>query len=1019
MRYALIYIFIGFSVFLSHSQSAFYDLGERYAKEGNYEEAIRVTKLAIDMDLNNYFNLISDYCALSEYFSYINNVDSCKTFSDKALKLCKEGDPENYKSVLKWLSHSLARVGLYAEAIEMRKEIFKLTKEKFGSESPLLVEELRLLSSFSIDAGDYKMAIEYAKNEEKLSYNIKDRIEKGYDKNNNKFSYDESFGWLRYVLHDYEEPKESIYYLLKILNDHVDCITEENRQHTLNTIWAISKDNDFIEGCLAVYKEETLHGTLNDKLANLINISVEDKNIKNDVHAPEYAQDLYNIVMNDNPSKYFNDEDIECLLFTLQDYYREIGMIRHSLEIGKKNIEWRLSHNLPPSYFDVCVLIFASKLDDEVKYAIELGNDILKRQSYDRDEDILKYVYECLSEAYLRIGDMENSKKYMAMVGEDDFRTLYAQASQMVSIGQLEPLLPIVIKLSRYKDISHENRDLIISWLMKAARNARKESILLSNIREYLDIYKNYILSNIPLMSEQELIEFFRGDIYHSYDLFYDFAIGIRDDTFEWVSSKEAYDYALLNKSILLTSQNEFRDLIKNSSDPSIIEKWNQFQQQDDTFSLHSEILKRDLIKYVSHHSNYLEQLSYTWEDIRQALKKDEVAIEFIKCFNFVDLEIGNLDPMYVALVIKPDINEPIPIVLGSSLLIDIINTRKRVAALDNIIYFQTFWSPLWPYINDAKTIFFSPSDQLNLIPIEYVKIRGDQRACDIWNLVRVTSTREIIKRNRINRKEQAVLFGGLKYDMDKESLVAESRSGNYHPLSTTRALTIESLRYGVQDLPESLTEVNNIANLFSGQPTLITGKSGTEESFKALVNSNYDIIHLATHGFFWNNENANKRDYVNFLNNSNFQELTEEENAMLRSGLVFSGANLGLMGVNLPDDVEDGVLTAKELSTMNLGNVDMVVMSACESGLGEISGEGVFGLQRGFKLAGANTLLMSLWKVDDKATCELMIEFYKHYLSGKSKQESLRLAQLKLRNSEEYSDPEYWAAFILLDALN
>lgn len=157
----------------------------------------------------------------------------------------------------------------------------------------------------------------------------------------------------------------------------------------------------------------------------------------------------------------------------------------------------------------------------------------------------------------------------------------------------------------------------------------------------------------------------------------------------------------------------------------------------------------------------------------------------------------------------------------------------------------------------------------------------------------------------------------------------------------------------------------------------------------------------------------------VNFISNNKNKNQSFEDKALLRSGLLFSGANIGLRGEPLPDDVEDGVLTAQELSNMNLGNVDMVVMSACQSGLGETTGEGVFGLQRGFKLAGANTLLMSLWKVDDGATCLLMTEFYRHYLSGKSKRESLHLAQQTLRNSDEYSDPSYWAAFILLDAIN
>ncbi len=103
----------------------------------------------------------------------------------------------------------------------------------------------------------------------------------------------------------------------------------------------------------------------------------------------------------------------------------------------------------------------------------------------------------------------------------------------------------------------------------------------------------------------------------------------------------------------------------------------------------------------------------------------------------------------------------------------------------------------------------------------------------------------------------------------------------------------------------------------------------------------------------------------------------------------------------------------------MNLGNVDMVVMSACQSGLGETSGEGVFGLQRGFKLAGANTLLMSLWKVDDEATQILMTEFYKNYLSGKTKRESLLNAQKAVRETRGFEDSVYWAGFILLDGLN
>lgn len=254
---------------------------------------------------------------------------------------------------------------------------------------------------------------------------------------------------------------------------------------------------------------------------------------------------------------------------------------------------------------------------------------------------------------------------------------------------------------------------------------------------------------------------------------------------------------------------------------------------------------------------------------------------------------------------------------------------------------------------------------------------------------------------------------------MAKEELIAESRSGDFHPVSASRAISDANLRYGVKYLPATMKEVEEIAQEFVNKPRLVTDVSGTEESFKSLNGTSLDIIHLATHGFFWSNEDAENRKYVTFLKHMDGSHQSEEDKALMRSGLLFSGANIGLKGEPLPNDVEDGVLTALELSNLNLGNVDMVVMSTCESGLGETSGEGVFGLQRGFKLAGANTLLMSLWKVDDEATKILMVEFYKNYLLGKTKRESLHLAQQSLRNTPQYSDPEYWAAFILLDGIN
>jgi CHAT domain-containing protein len=135
-------------------------------------------------------------------------------------------------------------------------------------------------------------------------------------------------------------------------------------------------------------------------------------------------------------------------------------------------------------------------------------------------------------------------------------------------------------------------------------------------------------------------------------------------------------------------------------------------------------------------------------------------------------------------------------------------------------------------------------------------------------------------------------------------------------------------------------------------------------------------------------------------------------DNPLLRSGLALAGANTWLKRDTLPEEAEDGILTAEDVSGMNLSNTEIVVLSACQTALGEvIIGEGVFGLQRAFVLSGAQTLIMSLWKVPDEQTKELMIDFYKRLLSCKPRAEALRESQLAMK--EKYPNPYFWGAFI------
>ena len=786
--------------------------------------------------------------------------------------------------------------------------------------------------------------------------------------------------------------------------------------HTLNSIWAISRDNNFIDGCLAVYKEGALYGTYNEKLTNLINISAEDTNIKNDIHAAEYAQSLYTLVLSGNLSEYFTEDEIEELLWLLPDYYGKIGLVRESFEMAKKNYEWRNQHNKDLLFSDIRVLISGSALPEEAGFAAKFGEDLLSSHRFDNDEEVLQMIYENVAGAYLRLGNNERANFWINKIGNsNEYQSLYAKAGAYIQAGDMKSLLPISIKLNEFKDTPEENRGNVMFMLMMSARDSRQDSILNRYAHEYVETYREHLMNNIPLMSEEEQAKYLRK-IPFSNILSYDLFIGIDEDNcIEWSAAKDAYNYTLLKKGILLTSQNEFRNALINSPDSMVQAQWRALQINGDEFSLHNEINKRNLINYASQRSSYLKKLSYTWEDVRNALHKDEAAIEFVMCYNFRDFTDKQCNPVYLALIIREDSAEPITVTLSPVMNFAQLQPNDLLS-IDNLLLYNALWHPLEPYLNGVRKVYFSPVENLNSTPLEYASMGAD-RICDKWELLRVSSTREIIDLSLVeNNRERAVLYGGLQYDLNRDELIAQSRSGSFHGSSTTRAILDDNLRYNVRYLPGSLLEVTDIAKLFSTPPKLITETIGTEESFKALDGSSYDILHLATHGFFWNESDISKHENIDFLHNERYLSLSKEDNAMLRSGLVFSGASVFLEGGDLPEDVDDGILTASELSSLNLGEINLVVMSACDSGLGETSSEGVFGLQRGFKLAGAKSLLMSLWKVDDHATHLLMTEFYRQYLSGKSKRESLYLAQSTLRGSEEFSAPYYWASFILLD---
>ena len=193
-------------------------------------------------------------------------------------------------------------------------------------------------------------------------------------------------------------------------------------------------------------------------------------------------------------------------------------------------------------------------------------------------------------------------------------------------------------------------------------------------------------------------------------------------------------------------------------------------------------------------------------------------------------------------------------------------------------------------------------------------------------------------------------------------------------------------------------------------------GAYGTEEAFKALSGKGVSLLHVATHGFSLSEDAVRSNNVTMSYLEVGGEESTQADNSLCYSGLLLAGANNAIKGRKMSSGVENGVLTAREIAKLDFRGLDLAVLSACQTGLGELKEDGVFGLQRGFKKAGARTLLMSLWSVSDGATQLMMTQFYSALVSGQTRRQAFRTAQEAVRNTPEYSAPVFWASFVMLD---
>ncbi|MBE9118739.1 CHAT domain-containing protein, partial [Lusitaniella coriacea LEGE 07157] len=362
----------------------------------------------------------------------------------------------------------------------------------------------------------------------------------------------------------------------------------------------------------------------------------------------------------------------------------------------------------------------------------------------------------------------------------------------------------------------------------------------------------------------------------------------------------------------------------------------------------------------------------------------------------------------------------------GLTNLIRRSRAKKTGRALDELVM-----QPIRAKLGNTKNILLSPDGQLNLIPFAALVDENEQYLVENYRITYLTTGRDLLRLAISNpAKQPPVLVANPDYDNSDSGSTVASRTppnsrgtqeeNNTSPLikggqgGSRRSSDIENLTFDA--LPGTAAEAAAIAPLLENV-NLLTETKATENAVKQVQSPS--ILHIATHGFFLEVDlvapTANPLEERSLLVVQARPGVTprprpprQQENPLLRSGIVFAGFN------NRSSGEEDGVLTVLEVANLNLRGTQLVVLSACQTGLGEIAnGEGVYGLRRALVMAGAESQVISLWRVSDEGTKDLMVKYYQRLLRGEGRSEALRQVQLEMLNGEEYSHPFFWGAFI------
>lgn len=522
--------------------------------------------------------------------------------------------------------------------------------------------------------------------------------------------------------------------------------------------------------------------------------------------------------------------------------------------------------------------------------------------------------------------------------------------------------------------------------------------------RELMEKSLGFINTYFPPMSEAEKTKYW-DVLSPRFQRFYNFAI--ENSAAIPALVEDLFDYQIATKALLLNSTNKVKQGILKSGDGVLIKDYVTWVDQKEQLARLYAYSKNELkaqninLDSIERSANAMEKRlsersrafseGYSvhrigYKRIKELLTEHEALIEIVRIRQFGQV-FGN-DAKYVALIMTKGGVLPTIKVLENGQHLETRYAKYYRNAIQQKIQdeysYAQYWAPFEEHLQGKKSIYVSPDGVYNQINLNTVKKPGGDYLVNLYDLMLLGNARDLIalkskKTSTLSRN--ATLLGFPDYGGPS-----------------------------IAPLPGTKIEVEGIARLLKSsgyQLNVLTQADATEAKLKSVKGP--ELLHIATHGYFLEDVEASGSAFGVSLENAN-------DNPLLRSGIMLAGAARTISGAVTPNLVsnDNGVLTAYEAMNMDLEGTQLIVLSACETGLGDVkAGEGVYGLQRAFLVAGAEAMIMSLWKVDDAATQQLMRSFYASWIKLRNKRQAFKQAQLQLMNT--YKDPYYWGAFVIM----